>query len=174
MIIMFLALIDSEEERQLFARIYNCYRQQAFICARGILHDDGLAEDAVQETFLRIAKNIGRYDFGRNLVLTIARNTALTIRKKQLHEIASDNIEALSDRNAPDGGCDYDLRADAARIFDIVNAMDEKYSAVFYLRYARGLQYSEIGRLLDIDAVTAKKRIQRTKEHIRQIMEKEG
>ena len=82
MIIMFSALIDDESDRQLFTVIYNKYRQQVYLCAFGILGDEGLAEDAAQETFLRIAKNMGRYDFNRRLILTIARNAALSIWKK--------------------------------------------------------------------------------------------
>ena len=173
MIIMFSALIDDESDRQLFTVIYNKYRQQVYLCAFGILGDEGLAEDAAQETFLRIAKNMGRYDFNRKLILTIARNAALTIWKKNRNEIASDSIETVSEIADENGGYNYDLKADTDRIFEIVSGMDEKYSSVFYLRFAHGLQYSEIGRLLDIDAGTAKKRMQRTKEHIRYIMERE-
>ena len=62
---MFSALIDDESDRQLFTVIYNKYRQQVYLCAFDILGDEGLAEDAAQETFLRIAKNMGRYDFNR-------------------------------------------------------------------------------------------------------------
>ena len=85
----------------------------------------------------------------------------------------SDNIETVSENAGESGGYNYDLKADTDRIYQIVSEMDEKYSSVFYLRFAHGLQYSEIGRLLDIDAGTAKKRMQRTKEHIRYIMKRE-
>lgn len=57
MIGLFLALIDTEEDKIKFVTLYEKYRKLMFYIANDILKDTDLAEDAVQEAFFRIAKN---------------------------------------------------------------------------------------------------------------------
>ena len=54
---LFLTLLDSEEEKSKFEKVYEKYRKLMHYVAKGILADDQLAEDAVQEAFFRSAKN---------------------------------------------------------------------------------------------------------------------
>lgn len=57
MIPLFLALIDDEQDLIRFEEAYAEYKMLLHYIARGILRDEHRAEDAVQETFVRIAKN---------------------------------------------------------------------------------------------------------------------
>lgn len=47
---LLLAMIDNEEDKSKFEQLYNQYKQLMFYIANGILHDENLAEDAVQHT----------------------------------------------------------------------------------------------------------------------------
>ena len=53
-----LTIIDNSEDRTKFCVIYEKYRYLLQKVAMDILHDRYLAEDAVQNAFLRIAENI--------------------------------------------------------------------------------------------------------------------
>ena len=57
MLSLYLTLIDSEEDKKKFVQFYEAYRGLMHYTANRILQDDFAAEDAVQEAFLRIAKN---------------------------------------------------------------------------------------------------------------------
>ncbi len=51
MLPIYLALLETEEEKQKFGLIYEKYRKLMHWVAKGILNDDRLAEDAVHEAF---------------------------------------------------------------------------------------------------------------------------
>ncbi|MBR4020017.1 MAG: sigma-70 family RNA polymerase sigma factor, partial [Firmicutes bacterium] len=57
MLSLYLTLIDTDEDKIRFAKLYEQYRHLMFYIAKEILQDEHLSEDAVQEAFLRIAKN---------------------------------------------------------------------------------------------------------------------
>ena len=58
MLMICLSLVDTPEEKSKFRQLYEKYRGLMFYCAREILRDDGLAEEAVQEAFIRLAKHL--------------------------------------------------------------------------------------------------------------------
>lgn len=163
--IALLAFIDDESDKELFIRIYNENRGEMFNYANYILHDDGLAEDAVHDAFEKVAKYFSKIDFTantRSLLLTIVRNTALTLRKKYRREIIT---------SAPlDGECEesrdhletsVENRSTLEDIIREIENMPEEYATVFRLRYIHDLTYSQIAGLLDISVSSAKKRAQR-------------
>ncbi len=52
--IEYLMLLDTEEERRQLTILYKCYRDALFFSAKMILKDEGRAEDAVHETYLKL------------------------------------------------------------------------------------------------------------------------
>ena len=66
-----------------------------FMVARGVVKDTFLAEDVVQDSFLKIVKNAGKYKKGTNAyawVCKIVRNTALNTLKSALSR-TTENID---------------------------------------------------------------------------------
>ena len=57
---LYLALIDSAEDKSKFEKLYKEYRSTLITVAYSILKDTALAEDAVHETFLTLAKNFNK------------------------------------------------------------------------------------------------------------------
>ena len=54
----YIKLIDNETDQNRFMELYNLYYRLLLYIAFEYLHDMGKAEDATQEAFLSIAKNI--------------------------------------------------------------------------------------------------------------------
>lgn len=52
--IEYLMLLDTEEERRQLTILYKCYRDALFFSAKMMLKDEGRAEDAVHETYLKL------------------------------------------------------------------------------------------------------------------------
>ena len=55
---MILMIVDGPEEKRKFLILYEQYRYLMLKVAVDILHDYQLAEDAVQEAFVRVAKHM--------------------------------------------------------------------------------------------------------------------
>ena len=102
MLPLYLAMIDTDEDRTKFAALYERYSRLMFYIARQILIDEQLSEDAVQEAFLRIAKNMHKVgDVScpqtRNFSVIITRNVAITMKKQNAYDFETD-IAALEYR----------------------------------------------------------------------------
>lgn len=69
MLMLYMSLIETEEEKVKFEKIYVQYRKLMYVCAKEILRSDHLAEDAVHEAFLKIAKYLDKIEFPCNKTL---------------------------------------------------------------------------------------------------------
>ena len=88
MLMLYLQMLDTPEEKVRFEEIYLKYRDAMFRAADGILHNDQDAEDAVHNAFLRIIKKFSRFQNipAKDLapqVVVIARNEAISLQRKK-------------------------------------------------------------------------------------------
>ena len=60
MLSVYLAMVDSEDEKDLVEKLYNTYKKTLFNICLAILCNRPDAEDAVHETFIRIINNSGK------------------------------------------------------------------------------------------------------------------
>ncbi|MEI3503660.1 MAG: sigma factor [Anaerovoracaceae bacterium] len=101
MLISYLAMIGTQHEKSEFVKLYERYSKLMHYAAKRILGDDSLAEEAVQEAFLRIAKNFGKVSDAdqsatKKFVLIITENAAKTLYRRESRHI--------SDREYPEDG----------------------------------------------------------------------
>lgn len=138
--------------------------------------DQGLAEDILQRTFVRIWNAIDQYDETRGTLFTwmstIARNMALDLRRLKSYDMRTktDDIanivyssEAIS--QATDGAA-----IDTQRL---LSEMDEKYRIVLEMMYLQGYTQSEISERLDIPLGTVKTRAKKAIEILRDLLKDE-
>lgn len=174
MLDLYLTLIDTDVDKHKFVALYEQYRHLMFYIAHEILKDNQLSEDAVQEAFIRIAKNF--YKIGdincpqtRNYVVIITRNAAITMSHHK-----SDCI---------DMGTYEDSLPIYEDVFDTVSnkiiakcilKMPDIYRDMLYLHYIYGYTFNEISSLLGISTNTAKKRAQRARSILKKMIGEEG
>ena len=58
MLMLYMSMLDTQEEKSKFEEIYIQYRKLMFVCAKSILKDDALAEDAVHNAFIKIIRHL--------------------------------------------------------------------------------------------------------------------
>lgn len=58
--IVYLQMIEGEEEKLRFAVLYETYRGLMFYTANSILHNSQDAEDAVHQAFISLAENFSK------------------------------------------------------------------------------------------------------------------
>jgi len=171
-----LAIIDSVDDKLKFTLLYDKYCKLMFYVANSILNDDHLSEDALQEAFIRIAKNFHKIDEvdcpqTQAFVVIIVRNVAIDMLNKNNHIIEFENYESLKVQNINDD------------IFDSISyqllsmhimTLPKRYRDCLYLYHVYGYSIKEISSLLSISVENTKKRIQRARYMLREILEKEG
>ena len=88
MLIYYLQMLDTPEEKVRFEQIYLKYRGLMYRVADSILHNRQDAEDAVHNAFLKIIKKFSRFqntpaqDLASQIVV-IARNEAISLLRKR-------------------------------------------------------------------------------------------
>jgi RNA polymerase sigma-70 factor (ECF subfamily) len=121
------------------------------------------AEDAAQETFVRVLKNLHRWDSARDFLpwlLAIAGNrcrTALSARRRR--PIAEPMVELVAD-DAPDRrGADH--LAEEVRL--ALAGLRSEYSQAFLLFHDQELSYAEIAQAMDVPLGTVKTWVHRAR-----------
>lgn len=176
MIGIFIALINTEEEKTKFVDLYEKYRKLMFFIANDILKDSNLAEDAVQEAFIRIAKNfkkIGDVSCPRTkaFVVIITRNVAITMISKEA------KAEKLQEKVSQDLVKNTDEVFDSVSYKVLVEAildLPQKYRDVLYLNHVYGYNYNEVSNLLSISVDAVKKRARRGRAKLKEFIEMES
>lgn len=106
MLAICLALIDEPSDKEKFLTIYDKYKNMMYSKAMSVLHASSLAEDAVQESLIKIAKNISKISSvdcsqTRSFIVIIVRNTSLNIigseRIKETEGIDDDTPDVSMD-----------------------------------------------------------------------------
>lgn len=165
MLQIYLSLIDTEKEQKKFIDFYEQYRKLMFFVAKEILKENQLSENAVQEAFLRIAKNFHKIaditsPETKAFAVIITRNVAIDIynEEKKVMEIN----QCLSEKIALEAD-DFIEKTSYKMLLECILELPENYRDVLYLNLVYGYQFNEIANLLGISAENARKRAQRGK-----------
>ncbi|MGN1329512.1 MAG: RNA polymerase sigma factor, partial [Eubacterium sp.] len=130
----YLALIDNPSDKETFSEIYNHYRDMMHQKAMSILHNRALAEEAVQESFLKIAKNISKISSPvcsktAAFIVIIVRNTSYDILRTEKPNDSvplDEDISVISNVEMPDIDKVFS-KSGISFVLDIINEMDNKY-----------------------------------------------
>lgn len=152
-----------------FNRLYDIYGKLIYKISLDILKDKQLSEDALNDTLVKVFKNLDKLDDyhssrSKNFVSIIARNTAIDIYNKRLYlntEPETVDEEKLSDDFNPEN---IVIKKETINeLSKCINELDEKYRDVLLLRHAYSMSREEIGKALETSTETVKKRLQRGK-----------
>ena len=163
---VFLDLIDEESDKQKFIRIYETYSNLAVHVAQKQLGNYHFAEEAVQETFTYIAKNmnvLADCEEGEikgyvlsNLKYFIANTRRVEFKFKKVP------IEAVEDSESA-----FAQSINAYEVLELKQALcslDEVYRSILEMFYLDGYSCKEIAKMLGISYANARKRLERARE----------
>jgi RNA polymerase sigma-70 factor, ECF subfamily len=161
-----------------FRAIMRRYNQRLFRIARGIVRDDGLAEDVVQESYVKAFQHLGSFRGDSSLstwLHRIVKNEALGRLRK-----SSRNPEVAFPLNAggdvvqfPSGIATDDPEKTMAQrqILQLVEEATDKlpvdFRLVFVARAIEGMSVEETAELLNITPETVRSRLHRARGLLR-------
>lgn len=161
---------DSDAFGTLLSRYYPaCWR-----FAVHMLGDRTDAEDAVQEAFLRAYLAIGRYDERDQFrgwlfrILTNQCRNALTSRGRRIRRFIRDD-EAIGQAPAPLQTLFGDV--DHAALAHALSQLDAAQREAVLLKYAEGLEYTEMTAMTGAGESALKMRVKRGIDRLRSLLE---
>ena len=153
-----IARIATRNDDDAARRLYRKYRMELFRFGVHVLRERGLAEEMVQETFVKFCQQAGNYDANRGPVrgwlFTMARSTARDLARRS----SSGPFLPVEDFQLPP---QYDSVDQALTVLTVDQALDKLPSAYGdVMRLVRdGFTHSEIAERLGIPIGTVKSRM---------------
>lgn len=170
MLMLYLQMLKTPEEKVRFEEIYLKYRGVMFRVAEGILHNDQDAEDAVHNAFLRIIKKFSRFQNtpARDLaplVAAVARNEAISFRRKKKDALPLEEWDGFAETAESAG--DYHALVEA------FTRLPQTYRTVLEMKLL-GYSDGEIASKLGLSKTAVSTRVSRGRQFLRSIVEQEG
>ena len=140
------------------AALYERYGRRLFRFGMQHLCDQGLAEEMVQETFVRLWRTAARFDAEKSRVGTylyvIARSVAADIRKRP----SSRPLMSVEDTDVPPIPDSADQILDSVIVREAFDALGPAHAAVIRLAHEEGLTQQQIADRLGLPLGTVKTR----------------
>ncbi len=156
------------EDRLAQRALYDKYSQAMYSLAYRITGDFELANDVLQEAFIKVFRHLG--DFRKESTLgawikTIVLRTALGKVKKQQHFLPEESIPA-------DYALDWGDFIEADYLEQAIQDLPPGYRTVFLLIEVEGYTHQEVADLLGISVGTSKSQLFYAKKRLRESLRK--
>lgn len=171
MLILYLSVIDIESDKLDFEKFYRLYKDDVFGYALSLLKNREDAEDASQNTWLWLAKNLKIFrsrdeNSIRIYLMRVVKSRAIDIYRKNKREekmLAKEDENAYTESGEHDDAllCEICGNEELTVIITCIKALDEKYRDVLNLYYLNHNTTGEIAKILNIKESTARQRLAR-------------
>lgn len=171
--LFYMTLIEEEDDKPFFLRLYHTHRQEMFFSARDILGDDKDTEDAVQEAFLAAIPYLSRlpedpaHPKTRNFLLTLADSKAIDIYRKRKRRTLFSRDDVLPHDHT-------DPITEGTAIARAIANLPFESRRLLLLRFDMGFTTREIAKMLDKTESAVTRAITRAKDKLRIELKKEG
>lgn len=129
------------------SELYIKLKKPVFILALSIVRDYPMAEDIMQETFVKVASNVDNYRKGTNAkawILSITRNMSLDYLKKRKKEDITDEI------TVPSNSKFEEEIASTIEFQKMIEPLDEIEKQIIVLHITAGIKHKQIGKVLEL------------------------
>ncbi len=178
----YLSLLDAEDEKEFFTKIYDTYKDEMFYTAYVILQNKQDAEDVVQESFVPVLLNLDkmRSNSSRknwNFIVTIVKNKAFNLykrkKRKQEMEVPEEEWDEMD-------FVDEDLeiktieKEQVGLVMQLLAQMNESYRDILLMRYYHGMKVTEIAGIVDKTPDNIRHISKRAKKKLQSMLEEYG
>ena len=165
--LIYLSMIESEDDKSKFEKIYERYRGLMFYTAMQILNHKQDAEDAVHQAFVSIIENLDKISEPecpktRAYVVIIAERKALDIirRKSKISHLEFD--ESMFGTETP--------LLETNELADAILQLPATYREIVLLRYYYNYTTKEIAKMLGLTGSATQKALWRAKTMLNRVL----
>jgi RNA polymerase sigma-70 factor, ECF subfamily len=146
-------LIQTKTQNEAFKELVQCYQKPLYFHIRNIVlnHDD--ADDVLQNTFIKVFSNIGKFKGDSKLyswMYRIATNESLTFIEQRAKKLGISNVE-LQQKAILNLESDVYFEGNEIQIKlqKAIANLPEKQQLVFKMKYFEDMKYENISEILD-------------------------
>lgn len=171
-----------KNDKNAFAELFKFYQNYLFKLCYSYVQNEQETLDLMQEIFIKLYTNIGKYDEKYPFhpwIRRVAVNTCLNVKRKKVPlsiplNAGEDGLE-LEEQLAAEADTALEVEHhDMSRIIkQHISCLPEKQRMVIILRYFEDLSYEEIAELLKIPLGTVKTDLYRAKNALKSRLVKE-
>ena len=144
-------LFMREDRREIaFTEIMNRYSRKVYFHVRNMLPSHEDADDAAQNTFVKVWGNLESFKGNSQLyswIYRIATNEALTILRKQKPNVSLEDI--LPETMVSTQGSTETPESISLKLREAMSALPLKQKMVFYLKYFEEFSYEQISEITE-------------------------
>ncbi|MEO5563852.1 MAG: sigma-70 family RNA polymerase sigma factor [Chitinophagaceae bacterium] len=158
-----------------FSYLYDNYSGALFGIIKGVIPDEELVRDVLQEVFVNIWKKIDLYDATKGRLFTwmmnVARNAAIDKLRSRSYQ------DSLKNRSIPENvdtnmtGAIVMPQGDDVGLRKIITRLKDEHRVLIDLSYFQGYTHEEIAKALDIPLGTVKTRIRSALTQLRTMIQ---
>lgn len=155
-------------DEEVFRALASRFHASALRRAKERLGDEHLAQDAVQETLIRLVRHRRRYDPARPFApwfFAVLRHACDDLHRRETRQNRLLRFLAANQPSEAAGGAEADRRAE---LLECLAALPQREGRLLRLRYLDGLTFKELGERLGCSFEAAKKRVLRLRALLRQ------
>ena len=148
--------------------LYEIYEQPMYRIAYAVLHDEGLAEDAVSDAFIRIMRKISKFgdcrsDKTKAYIVKVIKSTSINIyrknKKRQSAEIPIDEAVQISDNASYSGNY--------SDVSELLAELGDTDRQIVTMRCVEEMSWKEVASNLSLTESNVRKRFERTKKRLK-------
>lgn len=155
-----------------FSELVNRYRSQVAAIAYKLVMDFDEAADITQDVFVKMSKNIHKYDESKKFYTWLYRitvNTSIDFmrkNKRHRHEPLEHALgTSVKDQNSPDQS--YNRERIQGYINSAADTLNDKQKSAFLLRDVKGSKISEVADIMDMPEATVRWYLHRARTKIK-------
>ncbi len=181
MLMLYLSMLDTDEEKSKFEKIYQRYEGRMYAAAYKILNNAEEAEDVVHDSFLSVIDNLDKIFENNchktwNYLVTIVKNKAIDqYKRNQKHGKVSFTEQTDSERRnlfKCEQGIDRSEISDI--LAELILELSEQYRAVIYMYYYQEFSFAEIAKDLNISENNARQIASRARKVLAEKLSERG
>lgn len=149
-------------------QLYDMYCQAMFTIALRYVKDSFVAEDMMQDAFIKVFKNIQNFKGEVTIgawIKKIVINQCIDYLKKKKIELVSIDEKQLVIADNDDWTVKEEVNIDI--VTSAINSLPEKYKVVLNLYLIEGFDHQEIAEVLNITEVTSRSQLMRGKNKLK-------
>ncbi|TLS37302.1 RNA polymerase sigma factor [Pseudalkalibacillus caeni] len=164
-----------------FSEIYSQFNKRLFSICYSIIRDNHLAEDAVQETFIKAFKNVKTIEEECKIcawLSSIATRTAIDIlrREKRKRGIVMEHemLEFLGIEMIHNVEQEAEAELLKEQIEENLKRLKAEHQEVLILKIRKGLKEDEIAKVLQLNPRTVKSRFYRARKQLKLLYQEQN
>ncbi len=165
-------MLLKQRQESAFSYLYDHYSGSLYSVILSIVPDKDLANDILQEVFVKIWRQIETYDNTKGRLFTwmlnVARNTSIDAIRSKNYQHSLQNRELTE--NVYEAGGSTETNTDKIGLRKIVQKLKEDQRVLIELSYFEGFTQDEISKILNIPLGTVKTRLRTALIQLKQVI----